>query len=115
MEEKRKVKIGEVMTCQEEFQIEAPFSGKKLNVKAGDKCIVRSDKAVQYLDGECRGKLQALSDNFMVLGYDNDSIAQQIIKEIKLFTPLNEMMEDYGASKEEFKEAIVAVLENILQ
>lgn len=109
------LKIGQIMTCQKDFTIDTEISNTKLNIKKGDKCIVRSDKVVKYLNGEASGKLQALSQSFEVRGYDIDGITKQIIKELRWSLPLDEMMEDYHIEEEEVQDAIFCALRDILQ
>lgn len=112
---KTKVKIGQVLTCQDEYIIKSPLSDTEIVVKPGDTCIVRSDKTVSYKSGNARGKIQSLSDeHFEIDGYDFKNIVSEIVDALKYYIPFSDMMDDYDVTEEEVRDAILEPLEDLL-
>lgn len=110
-----KVKIGEELTIQKDFEIECVLSENKIMVKNGDKGFVSSNGFIHYTTGAARGKMQKISfDNFEIKGYDTKNISKLIWNRLSKQFPFDETLEEYEIKESDVLEEIEDILSDIL-
>lgn len=108
-----KLKIGQEVEITQDFEIEAELSGKKVLVKKGDRGFVDSRGRIHYTSGNAIGKIQLLKDS-EVKGYDTENIAEMIFNRLKRVFDIDEFLDDYDISKDDFINEVDDVLMDIL-
>lgn len=115
--EKKELMIGGEIEIIDNFELESMLSKEVVNVKAGDKAIVRANGSIRYLTGEAQGMMQKLKDDVEVVQvYDYENIAKVILNRLNGYLGLAEIIEDAGAeiSDSEIIDEIEDVLSDIL-
>lgn len=107
-----KLKIGQEITIQEDFEIETPLSHKKIKVQIGDKGFIDSNGLIHYTTGKARGKIQKI-DGIEVDGYDYENIANLIFKKLNSTFDIKDIVEDYDISTKDFTGEIEDILSDI--
>jgi len=107
-----KIKIGQEIIAQEEYEIETELSKTKLTVKVGDRGFVDSKGLLHYINGEARDKI-VMINNVEINGYDYENIARLIYRKLNFSYPLSDMFEDYDIDSSDFKETIEDVSSDI--
>lgn len=103
-------KIGQVCTLKEDYESET-WSGEKVKLRKGSKCIIGSDRLAHYFN---QNTIQPLSKETVVSGYDHEGLAEWIWNYVKRVIPCD-MLEDYDVSEEEIQEQIAEALSEILE
>lgn len=109
-----KLKIGQEVEITQDFEIEAELSEKKMLVKKGDKGFVDSRGRIHYTSGNAIDKIQLLKDS-EVKGYDTENIAEMIFNRLKRVFYIDEFLDVYDISKDDFINEIDDVLMDILR
>lgn len=102
-----KYNIGQIITCKEDMELEGVF-GKKTKVKKGTKVYIGADNFAHYLNG----MLQPLGES-KVEGYSVEGIADWVYMWVSKNLPLDDFLDEYEISDEEFKEQIEDALEEL--
>ena len=105
-----KYKIGQILTSKVETIIEKELSGDKVTISKGNKIIIGADNFVHYITNDF---IQPLSKDSEVKGYDADGIAEYLYMRLSKRFMIDEMLEDYDRTKENFIEEIKFSLEEI--
>lgn len=106
------IKIGQEVTVQEDFEIEAALSKNKIIVKAGDKGFVDGEGFIHYITGAARGKIHTVN-NLIPKGYDHENIARLIFKRLNNEFNLKDLLEDMDIQAKDFTDEIEDVLTDI--
>lgn len=113
MEELKKAKIGQEIQITEGFEIKKGVSGKKVEIKEGDRAIVNSDGLLQYISGNANGMLQKV-DSIEVDGYDHSNIAKMLYRRLDRYFGISDYLEFNEIDESRFIEEIEDVLMDIL-
>lgn len=108
-----RLRIGQEITIEGDFQISSAITNKAINIKAGDKGFVDSKGLIHYTSGEARGKIHSINKDDCVQGYDNKNIAQMIYKRLSYFN-IKEILSDYDIDSQDFIDEIEDILLEIL-
>ena len=108
-----KFKIGQKIEVTEDFYMEEALSDKKILVKKGDKGFVDSRGHIHYTSGNAIGKIHLLK-GLEVKEYDTENIAEMIFNRLKRVFDIDEFLNGYDISKDDFINEIDDVLMDIL-
>lgn len=109
MENKTIYNIGQILTAQNDIELEG-FLGTKKTVKKGAKIYIGADNFAHHRDGT----IQPLGDGAEVKGYSVSGLAEFIWLYIRNFTPIDEItLEDYDETPDCVKNAIMDALEEL--
>lgn len=103
-------KIGQILVSKVDTEIEKEFSGEKIIIPKGNKVIIGADKLAHHLKNSFIQPIQADS---LVDGYDKDGLAEYLYLWLRTHFEVDEMLENYDTTKENFISEIVDALENI--
>jgi hypothetical protein len=107
----KKYNIGQELVVKEDIEQEMCFGTKKVR-KKGTKLYVGADsniKAAHYLNAD----IQVFSDDTIIEGFSVEGIAEWIYQLVSNRLPLDDMLEDYDESPENFKECVADALEEL--
>lgn len=104
-------KIGQILTSKKDIEIEKALSGEKVKIQKGNKIIIGADKFAHHIRNSF---IQPLAEGSTVEGYDTTGIAEYLYITLRNHLPLDEMMEDYGVTKQEVIDEIECALDEIL-
>ena len=91
-----KYKIGQILTSNQDTEVEKALSGEKVVIPKGNKIIIGADKLVHHLR---TGMIQSLG-TAEVEGYDSEGLAEYLLFVLKAHFPIiDEMLEDYEISE----------------
>ena len=105
-----KFKVGQILTSNEEVVVEKALSGEKVVIPKGNKIIIGADKLAHHIKD---GMKQPLPEDAEVKGYDAEGLAIYLYTHLRKHFEINEMLEAYDVSREEFMEEIEFALEDI--
>lgn len=108
------IKIGHEITISEDFEIESVFQTKTIKVKKGDKAFIDSHGLAHYTSGEAQGMIQGLGGKVKIEGYDHENISKIIVKKLMNTFYLQDFLEGYDITEQDFTEKIEDVLSDIL-
>lgn len=103
-------KVGQILTSNEDVEVEKALSGEKVIIPKGNKIIIGADKLAHHIRN---GYIQPLPKDSEVDGYSIEGLAEWIYICMRNHLPLDEMLESYDESEESFKESIIGALEEI--
>ena len=106
-----KYKIGEILTTQEDVELEAALSGEKRKVPKGTHIVIGADRLAHHLE---TGIMQPLAAASEVNGYDVTGIARALMYCLERKYPLMEIFEEYDIVYQEFGEEIEFALSEYL-
>lgn len=101
-------KMGEILIAQKDI-VEDTMYGTKEVIKKGSKAIIGFDKLLHHYNG----KISHFGKNIEIKGYSGSGIAQYIYDYLKRKIPLDEMLEDYEITPQDFMDEIVFLLDEI--
>lgn len=90
-----KYKIGQILTSNQDVEVEKTLSGEKVVIPKGNKIIIGADKLAHHLR---TGMIQPLGTD-EVEGYDSEGLAEYLLLVLKTHFPIDEMLEDYEISE----------------
>jgi len=108
-----KYSIGQMLQLKEDTELHGEISGNIKIKKKGTKSFVCADKKIPmsiFLDGDINLLNKETTE---ISGYSVDGLSEYIYIWLKNRFPLEEMLEDYDNTKEEFKEVIADALEEL--
>lgn len=103
-------KMGQILTSKEDIEVEKGLSGTKVTVPKGNKVIIGADKLAHHIKNRM---IQRLQEGTEVKGYDSNGIAEYLYVCLRNVYPLDEMLEGYEISKENFIEEVEYMLDEI--
>lgn len=109
-ENKKVYKIGQILTSKKDVEVEMALSEEKVLIPKGNKVIIGPDKLAHHIRD---GMMQPLQKDVEVSEYDTAGLAEYLCIWLKNHFPLDEMLEDYDSSINEFKQAIEFALNEI--
>lgn len=104
-----KYKIGQILTLNNEVEIEKDLSREKVIIPKGNKIIIGADNLAHHIR---TGLVQPLGDA-TVEGYDGGGLSEYIYLVLKANLPLSEMLEAYDYKANEIIEIIEDALDEI--
>lgn len=107
-----KYNIGQQVEFMQDMEVNSGF-GDKSTIRKGTKAWVTASKNYPslYFNG---GKEFLLNrDNTELVGYSAKGLAQFIFNYLSIWLPMDDMMEDYEVTEEEFKQKIEEALEEL--
>ena len=107
-----KLKIGQEIKFKDSFEIET-FSGRKINVKEGDKGFITGSGFIKHTSGNARGIMQKL-DYMEIIGYDYENISKMILNRLNGVFGLEEFLSYEEIDIKEFINEIEDLLRDIL-
>ena len=90
-----KYKIGQILTSNQDVEVEKALSGEKVVIPKGNKIIIGADKLAHHLR---TGMIQPLG-TAEVEGDDSEGLAEYLLLVLKAHFPIDEMLEDYEISE----------------
>ena len=104
-----KFKIGETLIATRDYDVVREFSGTTKTIRKGTKLIIGADKMGHYYDGS----ISPLGDGAVVEGYSAIGLAAWITNYLVGRFNIEEMVEEYDDSMDDFCDTIVEALEEI--
>lgn len=104
-------KIGQILTSNQDIEIEKALSGEKVIIPKGNKIIIGADKLAHHIK---TGMIQPLGEGTEVKGYDGAGIAEYLYICLRNHFEIDEMLDGYDDTKEHFIEELEYALEEIL-
>lgn len=105
-----KYKIGQILTSNQDVEVEKALSGEKVVIPRGNKIIIGADNLAHHIK---TGMIQPLGDDAEVKGYDTKGIAEYLYTYLRFRFEIDEMLEGYDDTKERFIEEISFALDEI--
>lgn len=102
------LKMGEILVAQVDI-VQQTATGEKELIKAGSKGIIGVDKLLHHYNG----RISRFSDDVEIKGYCGSGIAQYLYDYLSNKLPLNEMLETYEITPENFMDEITFLLDEI--
>lgn len=102
------LKMGEILIAQVDI-VQQTATGEKELIKAGSKGIIGVDKLLHHYNG----RISRFSDDVEIKGYCGSGIAQYLYDYLSNKLPLNEMLETYEITPENFIAEITFLLDEI--
>lgn len=122
MDEKHKTTAGEEKAEQPEVygigqklvfaedRIQAKAFGHSTLIRKGTPVFIGADKRfAHYLNGD----IQPLGDSIQVQGYNTDGLAEWVYEYVSGQMPLDDMIEEYGETKENFIKIVSEALQEL--
>ena len=103
-------KIGQILTSNQDVEVERALSEEKVTIPKGTKIIIGADNLAHHIKN---GMMQPLGNNIVVKGYDTEGIAEYLYTYLRCHFEIDEMLEGYDDTKERFIEEIGFALEEI--
>lgn len=104
-----KYKIGQILTSNQDVEVEKALSDEKVVIPKGNKIIIGADKLAHHI---CNGMIQPLG-NAEVKGYDTEGLAEYLLIILKAHFPLADMLENYDIEEKDLKDEIEYALDDI--
>lgn len=104
-------KIGQIVTANQDVELERVISGEKLTIPKGSKVIVGADKLVHHF--VYPNMIQPISKVVQIEGYDADGLATYLFHQLKYQFPIEEFCNDYDISERSFCDEIAYQLREI--
>lgn len=105
-----KYKIGQILTSNQDVEIEKALSGEKVIMPKGNRIIVGADNLAHHI---INGMIQPFSEGTEIKGYDVNGLATYLYTYLRKHFPIDEMLEEYDDTKERLIEEIEYALEEI--
>jgi hypothetical protein len=103
-------KIGQILTSNTDVEVEKALSGEKVVIPKGNKIIIGADKFAHHIRN---GMIQPLPEGTEVKGYDAKGIAEYLYAKLSCMFAIDEMLEEYEQTEEEFINEIEYFLDDI--
>ena len=103
-------KIGQILTSKEDVEVEKALSGEKVMIPKGNKIIIGADEFAHHIKN---GMIQPLPEDAVVKGYDAYGIAEYLYTKLKNRFEIDEMLENYDYTEQEFIDEIEYFLNDI--
>ena len=103
-------KVGQILTSEEDVEVEKALSDEKVIIPKGNKIIIGADRLAHHIRN---GMMQPLPEDSEVHGYDASGIAEYLYTYLRHHFAIDEMLEDYDDTKERFMEELEYALEEI--
>ena len=103
-------KIGQILTSTKDIVLEHALSGEEVTIPKGSKVIIGADKLAHHMQD---GMVQSFKEEIEVSGYDSAGLAEYLYLCLQKRFPLDEMLENYDCTKDEFVETIESCLDDI--
>ena len=101
------LRMGEILIAQEDI-IQQTATGEKELIKAGSKGVIGVDKLLHHYNG----RISRFGDDVEIKGYCGSGIAQYLYDYLSNKLPLDEMLETYEITPENF---IAEILDEMLE
>ena len=98
-------KIGQILTSNQDVEVEKALSGEKVIIPKGNRIII----GAHHLRD---GMIQPLGDA-TVKGYDSAGLAEYLLLILKAHFPISEMLEDYDIEEKDLLDEIEYALDDI--
>ncbi|MBQ8218561.1 MAG: hypothetical protein IJZ79_02325 [Bacilli bacterium] len=105
-----KYKVGQILVSTEDVEVEKALSGEKVVIPKGNKIIVGPDKLAHHIR---TGMKQQMPEDAEIDGYDANGLASYLYLYLRNHFEIDEMLEGYDDTKENFIEEIEFALEEI--
>lgn len=105
-----KYRIGQILISNQDVEVEMALSKEKMVIPKGNKIIIGADKFAHHLRN---GMIQPLQEGTEVKGYDAKGIAEYLYMKLRNRFEIDEMLESYDYTKEEFISEIEYYLNDI--
>lgn len=92
-------KVGQILTSNTDVEVEKAISGEKVVIPKGNKIIIGADKFAHHIRN---GMIQPLQKGTEVKGYDTSGIAEYLYIKLSCMFAIDEMLEEYEQTKDEF-------------
>ena len=102
-----KYKIGQILTSNQDTEVEKALSGEKVVIPKGNKIII--GELAHHLR---TGMIQPLG-TAEVEGYDSEGLAEYLLFVLKAHFPIDEMLEDYEISERRLLDEIEYAFDDI--
>lgn len=102
-------KIGQILTSNQDVEVEKALSGEKVIIPKGNKIIIGADNLARHLRD---GMIQPLGDA-TVEGYDAAGLAEYLLLILKAHFPISEMLEGYDIGEKDLLDEIEYALDDI--
>ena len=102
-------KIGQILTSNQDVEVEKALSGEKEIIPKGNRIIIGADNLAHHLRD---GMIQPLGDA-TVKGYDSAGLAEYLLLILKAHFPISEMLEDYDIEEKDLLDEIEYALDDI--
>uniref|UniRef100_A0AAU8B745 Uncharacterized protein n=1 Tax=Dulem virus 39 TaxID=3145757 RepID=A0AAU8B745_9CAUD len=103
-------KIGQILTSNQDIEVEKALSGEKVVIPKGNKIIIGADNLAHHIRN---GMIQPLGDDAEIKGYDTEGIAEYLYTYLRCHFEIDEMLEGYDDTKERFIDKISFALDEI--
>lgn len=103
-------KIGQILTANQDIEVEMALSGDKKFIPKGSKAIVGADNFAHHLRG---GVIQPLGSDVTIKGYDTTGISEYLIMSLKDHFPILDMLDSYDIAEKEFQNEIEYALDDM--
>jgi hypothetical protein len=104
-----KYNIGQILKYSQDVEIESIIGNKKSLIKKGTKVYIGADNFAHYASGN----IQRLNKTDVVEGYSVKGIADWVFMWLSSEFPIDEFLDGYEISEEEFQEKIADALEEL--
>lgn len=103
-------KVGQILVSKTDIEVEKALSDEKVIIPKGNRIIIGADKLAHHIK---TGMIQPLQEDSDVIGYDKYGLAVYLYMYLKNHFELDEMLEGYDETKENFIEEIESALDEI--
>lgn len=103
-------KIGQILTLNQDVEVEKALSGEKVVIPKGNKIIIGADKFAHHIRN---GMIQPLQEGSEVKGYDTRGLAEYLYIILRNRFEIDELLESYDCTKQEFIDEIDYCLSDI--
>lgn len=103
-------KIGQILTSNQDVEVEKALSGEKVIIPKGNKIIIGPDELAHHM---YNGMIQPLGENIEVKGYDAAGIAKYLCFALGTYFPLEKMLEEYGFDMDALQDELEYALDDI--
>lgn len=103
-------KIGQILTSNQDVEVEKALSGEKVIIPKGNKVIVGADKLAHHIRD---GMIQTFAEGTEIKDYDASGLAEYLYIYLRNHFYIDDMLEEYDDTKERFIEEIEYALEEI--
>lgn len=109
---KKVYSVGQRLVFTEDAELTKAFGTKEI-VKKGTKVYVGAEERFGCFAHYLNGNIQKIGDDVEIKGYSVTGIAEWLYEMLSREFPLDEMLEEYDATEERFKECIEDALEEL--
>ena len=103
-------KIGQILTSNQDVEVEMALSEEKVVIPKGNKIIIGADGFAHHIRN---GMIQPLKEGSEVKGYDPEGLAEYLYMKLRCRFEIDEMLDNYDLSKQEFIKDIEFWLDDI--